>query len=72
MSTPPLVLGYSKPTIAIPDISNIGGLMPQVRSSVHLTLFIHLEPLVAGHELHTDHLECSELSAIVVCIPNAE
>lgn len=70
MSTPPLVLGYSKPDISMPsDVSHgSGNTFPEARNSVHLTLFIHLEPVFTANSLNTVHLDCSELPVVVVCI----
>lgn len=68
MSTPPLVLGYSPQIISMPSGGVSHGSVPEIRNSVNLTLFIHLEPALVENEINTGNLECSELPSVVVGI----
>lgn len=64
MTTPNILLGYSKQPVIWPDSSVER--VPEIRSSVYLTISISLEPLIDPVELTTTNLECTELSDVKV------
>lgn len=64
MTTPNILLGYSKQPVIWPDSSVER--VPEIRSSVYLTISISLEPLIDPVELTTSNLECTELSDVKV------
>lgn len=68
MTTPNILLGYTKPAITSPDVSVFVENIPEIRSSIHLTLFISLEPHVALPTVLTSNLECTELMGVTVNI----
>lgn len=66
MTTPNILLGYTKPTVTSPDVSMYVENIPEIRSSIHLTLFISLEPCVSLPSVITSNLECTELADVTV------
>lgn len=67
MTTPNILLGYSKQPAVWPDSSV--DRVPQIRNSVHLTISVSLEPLFDPTELTTSNLECTELADVKVNHP---
>lgn len=68
MSTPLILLGYTKPAVNImPDHGGITdstvGLI-ETRQSILLSLLISIEPIIEITQFPTSHLECVELRAI--------
>ncbi|KAJ6629951.1 Coiled-coil and C2 domain-containing protein 2A [Pseudolycoriella hygida] len=62
MTTPSILLGYTKQTVIWPD-SSIER-TPEIRSSIYLTISVSLEPLFDPVELTTSNLECTELANV--------
>lgn len=65
MSTPLVLLGYTKPTVNVPDhgAESNGGLI-ETRQSILISLLISIEPIIEITQFSTSHLECIELTAI--------
>lgn len=66
MTTPKILLGYSKQPVVWSDLS--AERIPEIRGSVYLTISISLEPLFDSVELTTSNLECTELSDVKVIL----
>lgn len=66
MSTPAVLLGYSRPSVATPNSSIFINKMLETRSSTYLTVFISLEPIIDVLNISTTKLESTELSDIRV------
>lgn len=67
MSTPLILLGYTKPTVNVPTDhggidSNVG--LIETRQSILISLLISIEPIIEITQFPTSHLECVELRAI--------
>ncbi|KAG4068603.1 hypothetical protein HA402_004944 [Bradysia odoriphaga] len=62
MTTPNILLGYSKQPVVWPDSSVER--VPQIRNSVYLTISVSLEPLFDPINLNTSNLECTELGDV--------
>lgn len=66
MSTPLILLGYTKPTVNVSDHGGIdlnGGLI-ETRQSILINFVISIEPIIEITQFPTSHLECVELRAI--------
>lgn len=63
MSTPLIVLGYTKPAVNVSSNGTEGGLI-ETRQSILISLLISIEPIIEITHFSTSHLECVELSAI--------
>lgn len=65
MSTPLILLGYTKPVMNVADHSaeSNGGLI-ETRQSILISLLISIEPIIEISHFLTSHLECIELTAI--------
>lgn len=67
MTTPLILLGYTKPTVNLPDhigIDSNGGSSIETRQSILISLLISIEPIIEITQFATSHLECVELRAI--------
>lgn len=65
MTTPLILLGYTKPTVNVPDngIDSFGGSI-ETRQSILISLLISIEPIIELNNFSTAQLECIELKAI--------
>lgn len=70
MTTPQILLGYSKA-----ELSGVPGMLqasvvnvPQIRSNIFVTLFVHLEPTIVMPMINTTFLESTETPAVTVCL----
>lgn len=61
MTTPIILLGYSKPSVATPNTSIFINNMLETRSCTYLTVFISLEPIIDTPNISTTKLESTEL-----------
>lgn len=65
MSTPLILLGYTKPTVNVPDYGvDSNGAQIETRQSILISLLISIEPIIEITHFSTSHLECVELRAI--------
>lgn len=62
MSTPLILLGYTKPVVNLPGIDSNGSI--ETRQSILISLLISIEPIIEITHFPTSHLECIELRAI--------
>lgn len=65
MNTPMILLGYTKPTVNVPDngIDSLGGLI-ETRQSILISLLISIEPVIDIMNFSTAQLECIELNLV--------
>lgn len=65
MATPLILLGYTKPTVSVPDngIDSFVGTI-EARQSILLSLLISIEPIIELNNFSTAQLECIELKTI--------
>lgn len=62
MSTPIILLGYTKPTVNVSDHDANGSI--EIRQSILISLLISIEPIIDIIHFSTSHLECIELNRI--------
>lgn len=63
MSTPLILLGYTKPVVNVPGFDTNGGPI-ETRQSILISLLISIEPIIEITHFQTSHLECVELRSI--------
>lgn len=65
MTTPLVLLGYTKPTVNVPDygLDSTGGLI-ETRQSILISLLISIEPIIEVKNFSTSQLECIELNTM--------
>lgn len=65
MTTPIILLGYTKPTVNVPDngVDSFGGLI-ETRQSILISLLISIEPVINITNFSTAQLECIELNSV--------
>lgn len=65
MTTPLILLGYTKPTVNMPDlnINSFGGSI-ETRQSILISLLITIEPIIEISHFSTGQLECIELASV--------
>lgn len=67
MITPHILLGYTKPSVALPDPNYLNGTGKlEIRQSILVSLLISIEPILLVTHSTTSHLECTELNNIRV------
>lgn len=66
LTTPQICLGYAKAALSASGIAQQPVNVPQIRSSIYLTLFIHVEPAFAMPTMNPSFLECTEVNAVSV------
>lgn len=65
MSTPVILLGYTKPAVNVPEyVAEIGGGAIESRQSILVSLLISIEPIIEITNFLTSHLECIELNVV--------
>lgn len=65
MTTPLILLGYTKPTVNMPDLgmnSSSGSI--ETRQSILISLLVTIEPIIEISHFSTGQLECIELSTV--------
>lgn len=64
LNTPPIILGYSQPTLNTPETTSMYlGNLPEISGPTYVSLFISVEPYVEHDFFTTNGLECTELKA---------
>lgn len=67
MTTPHILLGYTKPSVALPDPHYLNGNGKlEIRQSILVSLLISIEPIIHLAYSTTSQLECTELSSVKV------
>lgn len=67
MTTPHILLGYTKPSVALPDQNYLNGNGKlEIRQSILVSVLISIEPIIHLTYSTTSHLECTELNNVKV------
>lgn len=67
MATPHILLGYTKPSVTLPDHNYADGVgRLEIRQSILISLLISIEPIIHVPQFSTSNLECTELNKIRV------
>lgn len=67
MSTPIILIGYTKPAVTFPNHSHVeSNDTMEVRQPILLSLLISIEPIIEIPQFSMSHLECTELNSIKV------
>lgn len=65
MSTPIVLLGYTKPAVNVPEFgADASGGLIETRQSILVSLLIGIEPIIELANFSTSHLECIELNIV--------